>query len=194
LVAKGCNGNIKGRVILELRPYRQFLPETNMSMLAAMKSNSRAIAMGGLLAAALATSGCTRLRTHQGYVGDEVLINAVAAGIDNKQSVQDTLGRPTFAGQFDANDWYYFSRDSRQLAFSSPKAKAQNLIHIRFDAAGNVTSVEKTGMAAIASVNIEGDKTPTLGRHSSFFKDLFGGIGSVGSPVGGGGGGGDGGQ
>jgi outer membrane protein assembly factor BamE (lipoprotein component of BamABCDE complex) len=165
-----------------------------MSMLAAFKSNSRTIAMGCLLVAALGISGCARLRTHQGYVGDEVLINAVAAGIDNKQSVQATLGRPTFAGQFDANDWYYFARDSRQLAFSSPKAKAQNVVHIRFDNAGNVTSVEKTGMETIASVNIEGDKTPTLGRHRSFFEDLFGGIGSVGAPLGGGGGGGDGGQ
>ena len=173
--------------------YRQFLPETNMSTLATfkhvLKPNARAAAMSALVLITLGASGCTRLRTHQGYIGDSVLISAVAAGVDNKDSVQASLGRPTFTGQFDSNDWYYFARDSRQLAFSQPKAQAQTVLHIKFDSAGNVASVAQTGIETISKVNIEGDKTETLGRNRSFFEDLFGGIGTVGAPgVGGGGG------
>lgn len=158
-----------------------------MSITAQKKPKSRATALIGLLAIALCVSGCARLRTHQGYVGDAKLTDAITAGVDNKKSVQATLGRPTFAGQFDANDWYYYARDSRQLAFSKPKAKDQKVIHIRFDKAGNVVAVNRSGLETIAKVNVEGDKTPTLGRHRSFFEDLFGGIGAVGAPVGGGG-------
>jgi outer membrane protein assembly factor BamE (lipoprotein component of BamABCDE complex) len=155
----------------------------------AMKTNARAAAMSTLVLAALGASGCTRLKSHQGYIGDPILISAVAAGVDNKDSVQASLGRPTFTGQFDSNDWYYFARDSRQLAFSQPKAEAQTVLHIKFDNAGNVASVAQTGIEKIAKINIEGDKTPTLGRNRSFFEDLFGGIGTVGAPgVGGGGG------
>lgn len=154
-----------------------------------MKTNARAAAMSALVLAALGASGCTRLKSHQGYIGDPILISAVAAGVDNKDSVQASLGRPTFTGQFDSNDWYYFARDSRQLAFSQPKAEAQTVLHIRFDNAGNVASVAQTGIEKISKINIEGDKTPTLGRNRSFFEDLFGGIGTVGAPgVGGGGG------
>ena len=96
-----------------------------MSVYTKLISNRRAIAVTALATLALGASGCTRLRTHQGYIGDQVLIDSVSAGVDNKQSVQASLGRPTFVGQFDANDWYYFARDSRQLAFSKPKASAQ---------------------------------------------------------------------
>ncbi|MFC4291332.1 outer membrane protein assembly factor BamE [Sphingorhabdus arenilitoris] len=158
-----------------------------MSVYKLLSSNRRAIAVTALAALALGASGCTRLRTHQGYVGDSSLIDAVTAGVDNKQSVQASLGRPTFVGQFDQNDWYYFARDSRQLAFSKPRASDQTVLHVRFDDAGNVASVNKFGMEYIARINPEGDKTPTLGRESSFFEDLFGGIGTVGAPGAGGG-------
>jgi outer membrane protein assembly factor BamE (lipoprotein component of BamABCDE complex) len=153
------------------------------------RSNRRMLAVSALALFALGASGCTRLKSHQGYIGDSVLISAVAAGVDNKESVQASLGRPTFTGQFGQNDWYYFARDSRQLAFSQPKAQAQTVLHIKFDNAGNVASVAQTGIETIVKINPEGDKTPTLGRSRSFFEDLFGGIGTVGAPgVGGGGG------
>ncbi len=148
---------------------------------------ARTACITGLLGVAMATSGCTRLRTHQGYVGDETLIQAVQVGVDNKQSVQATLGRPTFVGQFDKNDWYYFARDSRQLAFSKPKASAQTVFHVRFDNVGNVAAINRSGLETIAKINPNGDKTPTLGRNSGFFEELFGNIGAVGAPGTGGG-------
>lgn len=164
-----------------------------MSTLSVLKpvlnQNGRAFAACALALLALGASGCTRLKSHQGYIGDSVLISGVAAGVDNKESVQASLGRPTFTGQFGNDDWYYFARDSRQLAFSQPKAQAQTVLHIKFDNAGNVASVAQTGIETIAKINPEGDKTPTLGRNRSFFEDLFGGIGTVGAPGAGGGGG-----
>jgi outer membrane protein assembly factor BamE (lipoprotein component of BamABCDE complex) len=160
-----------------------------MSTLSMIQSGRRTAAAAMLVLLAMGGAGCTRLKTHQGYIGDSVLIAGVAPGVDNKDSVQASLGRPTFAGQFGSNDWYYFARDSRQLAFSQPKAQTQTVLHITFDNAGNVATVAQTGIETIAKVNVEGDKTPTLGRNRSFFEDLFGGIGTVGAPgVGGGGG------
>jgi outer membrane protein assembly factor BamE (lipoprotein component of BamABCDE complex) len=50
------------------------------------------------------------------------VVAAVQPGIDNRESVQGTLGRPTFTGQFDQRDWYYVSRETKQLAFASPRA------------------------------------------------------------------------
>lgn len=150
-------------------------------------NRARGLALTAAIVMGMAATGCTQLRTHQGYIGDAALTDAVQAGVDNKQSVEASLGRPTFTGQFESNDWYYFARDSRQLAFSQPKPSAQSVIHIQFDTAGNVTSVKKTGMEGIAQINPQGDKTPTLGRNRSFFEDLFGGIGSVGAPGAGGG-------
>lgn len=134
------------------------------------------------IAAAMAlTSGCTRLRAHQGYIGDQTLLSSVQPGVDNKESVQASLGRPTFVGQFDQNDWYYYARDTRQLAFAQPTATEQFVLKVRFDNAGNVASVTQTGKELISKISPEGDKTPTLGRNKSFFEEIFGNIGSVGA-------------
>ncbi len=133
------------------------------------------------IAAALASSGCTRLRDHKGYVVDSTLIGTVQPGIDNQDSVAKTLGRPSFVGQFDDRTWYYVSRDTRSLAFASPKPVSEMVLAVHFDAQGNVVSAQRTGLEKVVSISPNGDKTPTLGRHRGFFTELFGNIGRVGS-------------
>lgn len=132
--------------------------------------------------AVLGASACTPIRTHQGYIVDKELVDAIQPGIDNRESVMSTLGQPTFTAQFNSGEWYYVSRDSSNLAFNSPKPKDQLTLRIRFDAKGNVIAVDRMGKEAIASIDPSGKKTPTLGRHRSFFQDLFGNIGTVGAP------------
>lgn len=164
-------------------------------------------ALISLAAIAIALSGCTQLRTHQGYIIDQTLLDSVSVGIDNKASVERTLGRPTFSSQFgvadgrpsivtpeQATDWYYLSRQTRQLAFATPRATDQLLLRVRFDAIGNVVALDRTGVETVVRISPEGDKTPTLGREKSFFEELFGNIGSVGAPGAGGAAGGPGGQ
>ncbi len=140
--------------------------------------------MGILLiiaAGSTALSGCTRLKGHQGYVVDVDLVNSVQPGVDNRESVAQVLGKPTFTGTFDQREWYYVSRDTKFYAYNNPKARDQTVLRISFDDKGVVSAVDRTGMEQVASVNPYGKTTPTLGRKRTFFQDLFGNIGSVGS-------------
>ena len=145
------------------------------------------IARAGIavIACGLVLAGCTRIRDHQGYILDETLVTAIQPGVDNRESVAGTLGRPTFVGQFDQRDWYYVSRDTRQLAFNMPRPSEQTVLHIRFDEAGNVVSVERTGLELVANIDPSNEKTPTLGRERSLFDELFGNIGAMGRGTGG---------
>jgi outer membrane protein assembly factor BamE (lipoprotein component of BamABCDE complex) len=124
-------------------------------------------------------SGCSSIgiKEHRGYVLDKELATTVQVGIDNKESVAKTLGRPSFTGQFDPNDWYYVARDTRTVAFRSQKVMDQDVVHVRFDTAGNVASVNMTGKELVAKINPVDDRTPTLGRQRSFFDEVFGNIG-----------------
>lgn len=130
---------------------------------------------------AVSTAGCMGIRDHRGYILDKQLATNVQVGIDNKDSVIKTLGRPSFVGQFNANDWYYFSRDTKTSPFRTAHVMDQNVLHIRFDAAGNVASVGQTGEETIVAINPVNDKTPTLGRKRGFFDELFGNIGVLNS-------------
>ena len=141
-----------------------------------------AVKYSGLLLGAALLSACVGVREHRGFVLDEQLAQSVQVGVDNKSSVTKTLGRPTFIGQFDPNDWYYLSQDTDQFAFRNPRVTDQTLLHVRFDSAGNVARVATTGKELIAAVNPVGDYTPTLGRQRSFFDELFGNIGTISQP------------
>ena len=145
-------------------------------------SARRAPLLLGAVALALASGGCAQLKGRQGYVVDPVLTEAIAPGVDNRESVEKTLGRQTFVGQFSDNEYYYVSRETRQLAFARPRPIDQQVLRIRFDEAGNVAAVDRTGLELVRKISPEGDKTPTLGRERSFFEDIFGNIGAVGAP------------
>nr|WP_253201150.1 outer membrane protein assembly factor BamE [Sphingomonas quercus] len=141
----------------------------------------RLIMATGVAALAVSLGGCGQFRAHQGFVFDQVLADSVSPGVDNKDSVSKTLGRPSFQGEFDDNSWYYLSRETRQFAFRSPRPVQQTVLAVRFDKDGNVSRVDRTGLETIRKVSPYGDKTPTLGRKSSLLNDLFGNIGRVGA-------------
>lgn len=129
----------------------------------------------------LAAGGCTPIRGHNGYIVDADLMNSVQVGTDNRQSVQSTLGRPTFTGTFNQADWYYVARNTRSYAFQNPRVSDQVTIKISFDPAGNVAAISRSDETQVASINPYGKVTPTLGRNKSFFEELFGNIGAVGA-------------
>jgi len=137
----------------------------------------------GVVMAASLLGGCTRIVGHQGYILDDTLVAAIQPGVDNRESVVGTIGRPSFTGQFDGaeRDWYYVSRHTRQLAFQSPRPTRQTVLRVRFDANGNVERVDRTGLELAANVRPSGEETPTLGVNRSLFEELFGNIGALGS-------------
>ena len=137
-----------------------------------------AAVMGAALLAGCASLG---VKAHKGAVVDPQLASAIQPGVDNKASVEKTLGRPSFTGQFSPNDWFFVSRDTNQFAFRNPRVTQQSVYRVRFDAAGNVIGVDKSGRELIAAIDPADRKTPTLGRRRSFFDELFGNIGTVGA-------------
>lgn len=137
--------------------------------------------LGALVAAGTLLTGCAGFRESRGYILDQQLASAVQPGVDNKDSVQKTLGRPTFTGQFDPNEWYYVSRQTSSLAFRKPRVTDQTVLRVRFDPAGNVAAVDRSGEELVAAIDPYGRETPTLGRRQSFFEELFGNIGVVGA-------------
>lgn len=141
------------------------------------------VVAGGLLA-----SGCSRLKDQQGYLADPVLVENIAPQIDNRQSVEATLGQPSIAGTFDDKVYYYVTSNTEQFAFFTPDPTSHKVMAVHFDEKDNVDRIEYFGLDDIASVNLEDDKTPTRGREMGFFEQLFGNIGRFSGAPGGAGG------
>ena len=135
---------------------------------------------------------CTAIRESRGYIVDPVLTGAIQPQIDNQQSVEGTLGRPTFTSQYGTPTWYYVSSITGQRPFNRPRIREHSVLAVTFDASGKVTGVKRSGVDQVVFLDPNGNKTPTLGRERGFLEDLFGNIGQVGGgglPGGGGPGG-----
>ena len=133
------------------------------------------------VAAATLVTGCATQPRPQGRRHRSPASSSIQPGVDNKASVAKLLGRPTFTGEFTPNEWYYVSRDTNQVAFRNPRPVRQTVLHISFDPKGNVAAINHTGRELVMNVNPAHRSTPTLGRKKSFFDELFGNIGQVGS-------------
>jgi outer membrane protein assembly factor BamE (lipoprotein component of BamABCDE complex) len=131
-----------------------------------------------LLAAGL--PACSSISESRGYIVDPLLTDAVQPRIDNQQSVEATLGRPTFVSQFGMPTWYYVSSITGQRPFSRPRIREHSVLAVQFDEAGRVARVERSGPEKVVFLDPNGNKTPTLGRERGFLEDLFGNIGQVG--------------
>ncbi len=157
-------------------------------MIQVMAASSRAgfprlptIAALFLAAGSMVTGGCATIHDHHGYLVDQALLDSVQPRIDNKASVERTLGRPTFTTQFGDPAWYYVSVDTRQLPFRGPHATAETILRVRFDAGDNVLAVDRAGMDHVVDLRPDHASTPTLGRHRSLLEDIFSNIGTVGT-------------
>jgi outer membrane protein assembly factor BamE (lipoprotein component of BamABCDE complex) len=164
-----------------------------MNEAGAKKSSARRIKAVVLLAAMMATlPACSSIRESRGYIVDPLLTNTIQPRIDNQQSVEGTLGRPTFTSQYGTPTWYYVSSITGQRPFSRPRIREHSVLAVQFDEAGRVLKVDRSGVEQVVFLDPNGNKTPTLGRERGFLEDLFGNIGQVGGgglPGGGGPGG-----
>ena len=156
-------------------------------------SKSMIVRIGAVLGLGLVMAGCSSIVGHKGYLADEVILQSVQPGVDNRESVQRALGQPSFQSQFGEPVWYYVSSTTGQKPFTTPKISSHTVLAVSFDAAGNVVRAERTGMEQVARISPESDETPTLGKDRSFLEDLFGNIGQVGDGAAAGGAGGGGG-
>ena len=135
---------------------------------------------------------CSSIRESRGYIVDPLLTSTIQPRIDNQQSVEGTLGRPTFVSQFGIPTWYYVSSVTGQRPFNRPRILQHSVLAVQFDEAGRVANVKRSGIDEVVYLDPNGNKTPTLGRERGFLEDLFGNIGQVGGgglPGGGGPGG-----
>lgn len=142
------------------------------------------------LALGLTVASCGETMSTQGYVFDIELANAIQPGIDNRQSVVETMGTPTLTAQFSDKTWYYISTNIEARPLYLVKAKARRVMSVTFDDKGVVDDVKNYDLSHARAINPVSEITPTRGKDLGFFKQLFMNVGrfsgqqNVGSPGG----------
>ncbi len=131
-------------------------------------------------------NACTSSQQSRGYLFDPDLADAITPSVDNRQSVETTLGTPSIRSTFDANTWYYVNTIIKNRPVFRPKPMQRRVMRIRFAENGTVSEVLNYDINDARDIDIVSDKTETRGRKLNFFQQLFMNVGrfSGSAPVG----------
>ena len=163
---------------MNLEEQRSMLPKSNAEKRGRTPAG-RTLFYVGL--SALALSACTATIDSRGYIPDESLVSQVLPGVDNRESVQRTLGFPTSTASFDGYTWYYISRRTENFLFFDESLIDQTVVEIQFDADGNVVEVSRHSVEDARELTTVARETETGGRKLGFFEQLFGNLGRYGN-------------
>lgn len=121
--------------------------------------------------------------SHNGNMPSEERIAEVSEG-DTQEEVLRTLGAPSTVVSFDRNTWIYMSSDIKRVAFFAPEEVNRDVLTIRFNDNGQVSSISRLGKENGQEIKISSDETEAPGQEPGFFRKYFGGVGQY-NPLGG---------
>jgi outer membrane protein assembly factor BamE (lipoprotein component of BamABCDE complex) len=166
--------------------------------------NARSLA----IAAALALGGCSYLpempglpsfaslpplpgadlfdspRQLRGHLVEEEDLRQLVPGTSSRQDVEALLGSPSATGTFDESEWFYIGGMTRQRPGRQLAIEDQQVVRIRFDAAGRVAEINRLGLQDAREVQVVSRVTPAPGNERTLLQQLFGNIGRVGPGLG----------
>lgn len=129
--------------------------------------------------AILSLGGCTSVYRNHGYVPTESLLDEVVVGVDTRDSVIETLGRPSVEGVVDQSGIYYIGSRFRHWAWRAPEEINREIVAISFDDQGVVRNVERLGLEDGRVVAISRRVTDEELGGTSLFDQLFRNFGAI---------------
>lgn len=124
-------------------------------------------------------AGCERVMETHGYAPAPEELAQIRIGQDTRASVRQKIGRPSTAGVFLPDRWYYVASEIEKYMFYEPKIASRRVVAVRFDQNDVVASVDEYGLEDGRVIDLETRTTPTLGRELSILQQILGNIGNL---------------
>lgn len=135
------------------------------------------LAVGAMLVAAIAA--CSPVYRNHGYVPSDEELALIEVGVDSRETVAATLGRPSGEGLLNDVGWFYVQSRWKQAGALAPKEIDRQVVSITFSEAGKVENVERFGLENGRVVAISRRVTTSTIRGTGFLKQLLGNIGRL---------------
>ena len=116
---------------------------------------------------------CSGKQIVSGNLPDIDRLSLLKIGKDNKKTVLNLLGNPSFEGALGDNSYYYIGTLSSKFAFLKQKTKKQYIIEVNFNPKGDLSDVYFYDKSKAINVAMSSTETSTYGIKRSFFKNLI---------------------
>ena len=132
-----------------------------------------------LCAALLVLSACATIVRQHGYIPPEEDLQALIVGVDTRDSVEASVGKPAASGVLREGGWFYIGSKIRHFGALKPKEIERQVVAIRFNERGIVENIERFGLERGQVVVLSRRVTETTVRDVTFIRQLIRNIGRV---------------
>lgn len=126
----------------------------------------------------LAVAACSATFEDHGYVPTDSDLDEIIVGVDSRESVAQTVGRPTSTGVLATGGWYYTQSRWRNFAYKAPKVIDRQVVAISFTDDGIVENIERFTLADGRVVPLSRRVTDSNIKGISFIGQLLGNLGN----------------
>lgn len=138
---------------------------------------TRGLTLAVVLAAALTACGATF--SNHGYVPDDRDLQKLRLGIDTRETVETTIGRPATNGVERDDAWYYVQTRERTLGPLAPRTIERQLVAVSFSSAGKVSNIERFGIEKGRVVPLSRRVTQTSIRDFGLIQQILANFGRL---------------
>lgn len=133
------------------------------------------LTVGFLCLGLLVACGAT-YRNH-GYIPPDDDLSNIVVGVDTRDTVASSIGRPGVSGILDASGWYYVRSRFRSFAYRAPEEIDREVLAISFDDRGTVTNLERFGLEDGRVIRLSRRVTTSNTQGVGFLRQAFGNLG-----------------
>lgn len=126
----------------------------------------------------LAVTACSATFEDHGYVPTDSDLEDIIIGVDSRESVAQTVGRPTSIGVLASGGWYYTQSRWRHFAYKAPKVIDRQVVAITFTDDGVVENIERFTLADGRVVPLSRRVTDSNIKGISLISQLLGNLGN----------------
>ena len=133
--------------------------------------------MAALLA--LGVSACSATYTNHGYIPPAEELEMIVPGVDTRDSVAETVGRPAASGIVSENTWFYVASRQRHFTYHAPEVVERDIVAISFDSRGTVENIRELGLEDGEVVRFSRRVTESNIQEVTFLRQLLGNFGRI---------------
>jgi len=122
--------------------------------------------------------GCSATFVNHGYAPTDLELEEIIVGVDDRASVEETIGRPSSAGVLQEGGWYYVSSRVRHFTYKEPEVIDRQLVAVSFDKRGVVSNVERFTLEDGRVIALSRRVTASAIKGITFLQQMLGNIGN----------------
>ncbi len=130
-------------------------------------------------------SSCASKKIVNGNLPNSETISLLKIGKDDKSSVAQILGEPTFIGTLGDNSFYYVGTLRSKIAFLRSKIEEQYILELKFNKKNKLKNIFFYDKSQSTDVAMSPLETKSSGVKQGFFQQILGNFGVPGMKRGG---------